>query len=151
MDDARQIENLVYRYAELIDGGDFDGVADLFRHGRIHGMENPPPEAVFEGREGVRAMYELTTRRYEDDGTPKTHHITSNVRVEVVDDASTASSRAYYCVVQATDVLPLQPIITGRYHDAFTRIDGEWWFDTRTMFVDQLGDLSQHMLLDLGL
>jgi 3-phenylpropionate/cinnamic acid dioxygenase small subunit len=150
MDDARLIENLVYRYAELIDGGDFEGVAGLFRHGRIHGMENPPPEAVFEGFDGVLKLYEKTTRRY-DDGTPKTHHVTSNVRIEIAEDAERGVSRSYYCVVQATDVLPLQPIITGRYHDTFRKIDGAWWFDTRTMFVDQLGDLSQHMLLDLGL
>ena len=150
MDDARLIENLIYRYAELIDGGDFEGVARLFRHGRIHGMDDPPPEAVFEGFDGVLKMYEMTTRRY-DDGTPKTHHITSNVQVEIADDAERAVARTYYCVMQATDSLPLQPIITGRYHDTFHRVDGAWWFDTRLMLVDQLGDLSQHMLLDLGL
>ena len=56
MDDARRIENLIYTYAELIDAGDLAGVAELFADGRIHGMENPPPEAVFEGREGVAAL-----------------------------------------------------------------------------------------------
>ena len=49
-------------------------------------------------------------------------------------------------VLQATDELPLQVIITGRYGDTFQRIDGRWWFDTRTMYVDQTGDLSQHLL-----
>jgi hypothetical protein len=34
-DSAREIENLLHRYAELIDGGDLDGVAALFAHGRI--------------------------------------------------------------------------------------------------------------------
>lgn len=150
MDDARLIENLIHRYAELIDAGDFEGVARLFRHGRIHGMADPPPDAVFEGYDGVLRMYEMTTRRY-DDGTPKTHHITSNVQIELADDAQRATARTYYCVVQATDRLPLQPIITGRYHDTFHRVDGGWWFDTRLMLVDQLGDLSQHMLLDLDL
>ncbi len=149
MDDARQIENLLYTYAERIDGGDLAGVAELFTHGRIHGMEDPSPEAVFEGRDGVAKLYDLSTRIYEDDGTPKTHHITTNIRLEIADDGQTASSRAYYCVMQATDVLPLQPIITGRYHDTFHKIAGEWWFDTRVMFVDQMGDLSQHLLYEL--
>jgi len=149
MDDARLIENVLYTYAARIDAGDFDGVADLFTHGRICGTENPPPEAVFEGRDGVKKMYEATTRRYDDDGTPKTHHITTNACIELADDAMTASARTYYCVMQATDVLPLQAIITGRYHDTFHKIDGEWWFDTRVMFVHQVGDLSQHLLFDL--
>jgi ketosteroid isomerase-like protein len=149
IDDARQIENLLYSYADRIDGGDFEGLADLFAHGRIAGMEDAPPEDVFEGRAGVLQLYENTTRRYEDDGTPKTHHITTNVAVEVADDGATAYSNAYYCVMQATDALPLQPIITGRYRDTFHKIDGEWWFDTRIMFVNQMGDLSHHLNFEL--
>jgi len=53
-------------------------------------------------------------------------------------------------VLQQTDALPLQPIICGRYHDTFQRIDGRWWFATRTMFVDLVGDLSHHLLYELG-
>ena len=82
IDSARQIENLLYTYAERIDAGDLDGVADLFEHGRIAGMENGPPETVFEGTARVRQMYGMATRLYED-GTPKTKHMTSNVRIDV--------------------------------------------------------------------
>ena len=146
VDSAREIENLLYDYAERIDAGDFEGVADLFTHARIHGQEGGPPETVFEGREGALRMYEMSTRRYDDTGTPKTHHITTNVRVEVDDDAGTGSARSYFAVAQATDALPLQLIITGRYHDTFHRLEGRWWFASRTMFVDQVGDLSQHLL-----
>lgn len=141
-DSARDIENLLYAYAERIDAGDLDGVADLFAHGRICGVENGPPETVFEGRERVRAMYEMSTRLYED-GTPKTKHVTTNAQVQVDGDAG--SARSYYTVFQATPALPLQPIITGHYHDTFHRIDGQWCFDTRVMFVDQIGDLSHHL------
>lgn len=147
MDDARRIENLVYDYGALVDAGDFAGIADLFAHGRVWGMDDPPPEAVFDGRDAVRRLYERTTRRYPD-GTPKTHHVITNVRIEVADDAQTALAHSYYCVLQATDELPLQPIITGRYRDSFHRVDGDWWFDTKVMFVDQTGDLSHHLLIE---
>ncbi len=30
--------------------------------------------------------------------------------------------------------------MTGHYHDTFHRIEDTWWFDARTMFVDQIGD-----------
>lgn len=143
-DAAREIENLVYMYAERIDAGDLDGVAALFAHGRICGMEDGPPETVFEGTTRVRQMYDMATRVY-DDGTPKTKHFTTNLILRVDEDAGTASGSAYYCVMQATPELPLQVIVTGRYRDTFHRIDGTWWFDTRIMFVDQVGDTSRHL------
>lgn len=145
VDSAREIENLLYTYAERIDLGDLDGVAELFTHARIFGQENGPPETVFEGRDGARRMYGISTRLYDDTGTPKTKHLTTNVQIRVDDEAGTASARSYYCVTQATDDLPLQIIITGRYHDTFQLIEGEWWFATRTLFVDQVGDLSHHL------
>ncbi len=145
---AREIENLLYVYAERIDAGDLDGVADMFRHGRILPSPDAPREASFEGRDGVRAMYTAATRLYED-GTPKTRHVTTNAIVEVDDEAGTAAARSYYTVFQRTDALPLQAIICGHYHDTFQRIDGVWWFETRTMFIDLVGDLSQHLLYEL--
>lgn len=144
MDSARKIENLLYTYAERIDRGDLDGVAELFTHATIFGQENGPPETQFVGKEGAARMYGMSTRLY-DDGTPKTKHITTNAIITVDEEAQTGSCRSYYCVVQATPALPLQPIIAGRYHDTFQVIDGEWWFATRTLFVDLMGDLSHHL------
>jgi 3-phenylpropionate/cinnamic acid dioxygenase small subunit len=143
-DNAREIENLIYAYAERIDAGDLAGVAELFRHGRIEAA----PGVIIEGAEQVRKLYEGSTRLYED-GTPRTRHVTTNVAVEVDDDAGTATSRTYYTVFQQTDDLPLQPIIAGHYHDTFHRVDETWCFDTRTMFVDLKGDLSHHLLFEL--
>ncbi len=143
-DSAIEITNLIYRYAELIDGGNMDAVAELFAHGRVCGVENGPPETVFTGAAGVRRMYE-TAVRIHDDGTPKTKHNTSNVQLEIDEAGGTARSRSYYCVTQATPELPLQVIVTGHYQDTFHRLDGVWWFDTRTMFVDQVGDVSHHL------
>ncbi|GAA4118409.1 nuclear transport factor 2 family protein [Nocardioides fonticola] len=144
-DDARAVEHLLYRYAELIDAGDFDGVAELFAHGAIHAVPDGPPETVFAGRDAVRGLYERSTRRYED-GTPRSRHLVTNAIVEVDAEAGMASSRSVFTVLQATDALPLQPIVTGRYHDTFHRVDGAWCFATRTMHLDLTGDLSQHLL-----
>ena len=143
-DDSRAIENLVYAYAERIDAGDLDGVAELFRHGRLV----PAPGVQIEGVEQVRSLYAGATRLY-DDGTPRTRHVTTNVSVEVGDDASTGTARSYYTVFQQTDELPLQAIIAGHYHDTFRRLDGTWRFDTREIFVDLTGDLSHHLLFEL--
>ena len=141
---AREITNLLYAYAERLDSGDMDAVAGMFAHGRICGMEDGPPETVFEGAAGVRRMYDMATRIYED-GTPKTKHLTTNVQLDIDEAAGTARSTSYYCVTQATPDLPLQVIVTGHYKDTFHRLDGVWWFDSRTMFVDQVGDVSHHL------
>ncbi len=143
-DNARAIENLIYAYAERIDAGDLAGVAELFRHGRIEAA----PGIVIEGAEEVRKLYDGSTRLYED-GTPRTRHVTTNVAIEVEDEAGTASARSYYTVFQQAEAQALQPIIAGHYHDTFHQVDGHWCFDTRAMFVDLKGDLSHHLLFEL--
>jgi 3-phenylpropionate/cinnamic acid dioxygenase small subunit len=148
-DSARAIENLLYIYAERIDAGDLEGVADLFSKGRVAARADGTADQVFEGRDAVLGMYQAAARIY-DDGTPRTKHVTTNAIIEADDSAGTGSARSYYTVLQQTDALPLQPIIAGRYHDTFKRIDGTWWFDTRIMFVDLTGDLSHHLLYELA-
>ena len=76
--------------------------------------------------------------------------MTTNSIIEVDEGANTASARSYYTVFQRVDEMPLQPIISGRYRDTFQRIDGRWWFDTRIMIVDLVGDLGRHLLYELG-
>ena len=52
-------------------------------------------------------------------------------------------------VFQATEELPLQPIIAGRYEDQFERVDGRWRYTAKKYFVELVGDLSHHLLMDL--
>ena len=134
------IRNLLGLYCERMDAGDWDGLGDLFADAVLvdeHGAE------AARGREGVRAMY-AATRTY--DGSPRTRHLTTNTVIEVDDGAGTATARSAYVVLQATDALPLQPIITGRYRDRFARgADGAWRFVERSFSVDLLGDLSHHL------
>jgi hypothetical protein len=147
-DPAREIENLLHRYAERIDAGDLEGVADLFAHGRIRPSVDAPPDQAIEGREAVLALYRGSTRIYED-GSPHTKHVTTNSIVEVEEGANAGSARSYFTVFQQVEDFPLQPIISGRYHDTFQCLDGRWWFDTRIMLVDLVGDLSRHLLFEL--
>jgi 3-phenylpropionate/cinnamic acid dioxygenase small subunit len=146
MTDARSaISDLVYTYAERIDLGDFDGLADLFTHAVVIGGE----DFVRKGRDEVLTMYVDGTRRYEDNGTPHTKHVTTNLMVNVDEEAGTATARSYFTVLQALpDSLALQPIIAGRYHDRFEKVDGAWRFSERRMLVDLVGDLSQHLLFE---
>jgi 3-phenylpropionate/cinnamic acid dioxygenase small subunit len=138
------IEHIVYGYAERIDLGDFEGMAELFAHARYRVSEDDP------GVEGSAAVLEIMNgmvRRYPD-GTPRTKHVTTNLVIDADDEAGTARSRSYYTVFQQVDDFPLQPIIAGRYHDAFERHDGTWRLAERIIFCDLFGDLSHHLLVD---
>jgi hypothetical protein len=138
---ARHIENLIYTYADLIDKGNLEGVAELFRNGEVL---SPTVGNSSRGYAEVLAIYQNAARIYEDTGTPKTKHLTTNVIIEVEGDSAT--SRSYFTVIQATESLPLQPIIAGRYEDKFTCTDGQWCFSERGIFVDHVGDVSAHLL-----
>jgi hypothetical protein len=145
--DARTaIENLYFLYAERIDAGDFAGVAALFEHARILG---PDGAVQATGREEVKAMYERSTRVYED-GTPRTQHVTTNLIFEFDADGRAVSTRARFTVLQALPDFPLQPIITGHYHDRFAwSAERGWHFVERQMRPVLLGDLSRHLLYEL--
>jgi 3-phenylpropionate/cinnamic acid dioxygenase small subunit len=141
--DQVAVTNLVYRYAELVDLGDFEGVGRLLADAEItiEGMD-----FVQRGAEVIQSVLEGWTRRYAD-GTPHTRHVFTNPIVEV--DADAASVRSSFTVFQQTDELALQPIIIGRYHDRFERVDGAWRFAARHLFTDLTGDLSHHLLHQL--
>lgn len=145
MEDSRQIENLIYCYAERIDDGDLEGVAELFRDAEIVSTVHNVRRTGFDE---VLQMYQLSCRIYESTGTPLTKHLTTNVIVEVDEAGTAASARSYYTVIQATDSLPLQPIISGRYRDRFRKVDNQWAFASREMIVDLIGECSAHLLYD---
>ena len=146
MNDARgSIENLLYRYAELIDAGDYEGIGELFAHGAI-ADEGGTPMAT--GAEAVTKLYYTTTRKY-DNGTPRTQHILTNPLVEIAADGATATCRSRFTVLQQTDVLPLQAIISGAYADSFENVDGTWRYTEKRMIMRLFGDLSQHLLIEV--
>ena len=144
-DAATTIQNLVHRYAELIDLGDFDALGRLLGRAEVGSGDHP---GTLTGPDALTAMFTSTTRRYED-GTPRTKHVTTNCIVEVDEDSASATCRSYFTVLQAVPALPLQPIVAGRYHDRFVCDDGTWRFAERRFFIDLVGDVSQHQLVPL--
>jgi ketosteroid isomerase-like protein len=141
-DAERSIENLIFSYAACVDDGDLDGVAALLADATI-GIDGVA--AGLRGREKILELLRSTIRMH-DDGTPRTKHVTTNVVVEVDDEAGTAAARSYFSVLQAVDGLGLQTIVAGRYRDRFERHDGRWRFAERRFATDLIGDVSRHLL-----
>ncbi|MFE2471071.1 nuclear transport factor 2 family protein [Streptomyces mirabilis] len=135
----RAIENLIARYAELVDGGDFAGLGVLLADATFTGSGEP-----VSGRDAIEKMFQDTVILYED-GTPRTHHVTTNVAIEVDEQTGTAISRSYVTVLQALPDLPLQPVAGGRYHDRFERRAGQWRFVERQVRINLVGDVRRHL------
>jgi len=135
-----EITNLLYRYAEYMDNGDVAGAASLFEHAELRLGEDDTVDAA-----GMRAFWTNLVIVYPG-GTPRTKHLITNPIVEVDEDAGTATCRSYYTVLQQTDDLPLQAIVSGHYDDKFERVDGQWRFCYRDYTgIDLVGDLSHHL------
>ena len=142
MDSAHeQIRNLLGRYCALMDTGDFGGLAELFADATLadeHG------NVFASGSAEVLAMWTAQTTLY--DGSPRTRHVTANPIIDLDERTGIAEVSSSYVVFQQTDALPLQPIVTGRYFDVFTRHeDGGWRWTQRRYAVDHAGDLSHHL------
>jgi 3-phenylpropionate/cinnamic acid dioxygenase small subunit len=149
--DRSEITDLLYRYAELIDDGDFDGVGELLARAAFGGPRTP----TVTGAAAIAGLFARTTRRFPqprvgrhraDPGTPRTRHLVLNSIVDV--DGDTASARSTFCVVQATERVPLQPIVVGRYYDRFARDPQGWHFTERIADVEMIGDVSAHLMID---
>jgi 3-phenylpropionate/cinnamic acid dioxygenase small subunit len=142
--DRLAITELLYEYAELIDAGDFDAVGQLLARATFAGTRS----ASTSGAEAIAKLFAMTTRRYPEFGnTPRTRHLVLNPIVDVADDG-TAAARSTFCVVQNTETVPLQPIVVGRYFDAFRRDDLGWYFTARRVDVEMIGDISAHLMFD---
>ena len=151
MSKRERIAELIYRYAELVDAGDFDGLGELLARASFGGPDTP----AVTGARNIAALFAAATRRFPESGgrhrahpgTPKTRHLVLNPIIEI--DGDTATARSTFCVVQATDRVALAPIVVGRYYDGFARDRDGWFFTERIADVEMVGDVSDHLLIDL--
>lgn len=136
------ITNLLFRYAELMDLGDFEGAAGLFEHAELIIDRDAD---IRTDAAGILKIWRSMVIVHGD-GTPRTKHVTTNPIVEVDEALGTATCRSYYTVLQQVDGGPLQPIVAGRYHDRFERIADVWRFAARDYsMMDLVGDVSGHL------
>ena len=143
---AVEITNLLHRYAELMDAGDFEGCAALFADAAIildRSPDAPPVDAPT-----MLALWRSSVIVY-DDGTPRTRHLVTNPILAIDEEGGTATCRSTYTVFQQVPGSELRPVASGRYHDRFERVAGTWRFSERDFtMLDLVGDLSHHLTID---
>jgi len=144
MGDTTEITNLLYRYAEAMDAGDFATATGLFTHARLVLADGVDTDAA-----GLLALLNDLVIVH-DDGTPRTRHVVTNPIIDIDPTTGTATARSSYTVMQQVGDGPLQPIVVGRYHDRFAQVDGIWRFTERDYsLVDLSGDTSAHLRMDI--
>lgn len=144
--DIISLQNLLHRYCDYLDRGNFDAMAVLFAHAEVY---LPGVDRWYRSDpQGLAASYREWVRIYPD-GTPRTRHVTSNLILEG-DGPGRALAQSYITVFQSTADFLLQPIIGGRNTDRFVKIEGAWRFSARTIESDMFGDLKSHLLHSFG-
>ncbi len=138
------IQNLLNRYSDAVDRGDFEKVGEMFCDADVYfpGEEKP---SIRKGTGDFAKHLRKWTRVFPDTGNPKTRHLCVNPIIDF-DDATHARCQTYFVVFQAAEGVPLQPIITGTYLDRFEKRKDGWLFSERRELVGQTGNLSAHLL-----
>lgn len=141
LSDGDQIRNLLGAYCERIDLADHEGVGALF--GEDGALATEDGTVLARGAAAIAAFYAGTVKLH--DGAQRTKHLVANTALDD-DGDGTITARSSYVVFQATEDLPLQPIIAGRYVDRFERgTDGRWRWLERRFLTDLVGHLGQHL------
>ncbi|HTQ94027.1 MAG TPA: nuclear transport factor 2 family protein [Streptosporangiaceae bacterium] len=140
-DDYRQIERLIYRYPYYLDDGRFTEMGELFADADVY----VGPDLI--AHHDAAAVAELWARyvRIHPNGTPRTHHIATNLLIED-DGPDRAKAYSYILVVQHAEGFPLQPVTAGDYLDRFAKTGGSWRFTERKVGNELFGDMSHHLL-----
>jgi 3-phenylpropionate/cinnamic acid dioxygenase small subunit len=145
---AVAITNLLATYAECIDTGNLDAAARLFAHAQIK-VGAVAHEATLIDSKALLKLWRDNVIIHSD-GTPRTKHVITNANIEIDEGAGAATCRSYYTVFQQLEGFALQPIIAGRYHDTFERVDSAWRWNFRDYtLIDLVGDLSRHLRMEV--
>jgi 3-phenylpropionate/cinnamic acid dioxygenase small subunit len=129
--DRDEITALVHRYAELLDGGDVDGVLDHFARAT---WRSAATGTVLRTPEELRPVYEALVPA---DGPIRTRHLMHNLVIEMGDGADDASARCSYTVLEGGEPgTPVRILLVGRYEDEYRRGADGWCLTDRLFHVD---------------
>jgi hypothetical protein len=125
------IAAIVHGYAELLDGGDVDGVVAMFSRAT---WRSAATGTVLRTPDELRAVYSSLVPA---DGPIRTRHLMHNLVIDVDDGADDASARCSYTVLEGGDPgAPVRILLVGRYEDRYHHGDDGWHLTDRLFHVD---------------
>lgn len=148
--DKTAIENLIYRYARLVDTAAYEELGAMFVRGHITSNKRAPDDAMesaLRGSTAVSNFYSTTNKTYSTGGA-QTHHVVTNLEFEHWTEGAVIV-HSCFTVFQGTTALPLQPIVCGRYRDELRCTDGIWHYHSKHIEVTLVGNITNHLNIDL--
>ena len=143
------IEEIMFTYAEGIDQGDIETVAQLFMQGAIvlpDGNEIRGYQEVFDSYTGMIMFYDEQERLvpYQRNAcSPRTRHVVTNLIFEFDNAVASAHVRSYFTVYQTLGGKN-EVIAGGRYVDHFVKAIHGWYLVERKIHFENMGDMSRH-------
>ena len=129
-DDREQIRELYARYAFTIDLGPYDEWVRCFT---ADGVFESPRLGRHEGHDALR---KFTVMYKNSAGDAHVRHMMTNVTFRVEDDRAVgACYLTYYHVKGGKATLEA----VGRYQDELRKVNGEWLFQYRRVYIDGHG------------
>jgi ketosteroid isomerase-like protein len=126
-DDREQIRELYARYANYVDAARFDDWIDCFTS---DGIFESPLMGLFKGPEELRRF----TGQYENSWAGGgVRHMMVNVSFDIEGDTATGTCGLIYFKVHDGKSAYL---LTGGYRDTLRKVDGEWRFSHRKVYID---------------
>jgi hypothetical protein len=130
LEDREQIRELYARYAFTIDYGPYDEWVRCFT---VDGVFDSPRLGRHEGHEGLT---KFTSTYKASHGDAQVRHMMTNVTFRIEGDmAKGGCYLTYYHCKNGKAIL--QAI--GRYQDELRKVDGDWLFQYRRVFIDGHG------------
>jgi 3-phenylpropionate/cinnamic acid dioxygenase small subunit len=149
------IEDVLYRYAEAIDDGDMAALSVVLGGCTVI----LPDGSRLQGGTAIADHYRSIIRFYDADGneveyqrghcTPRTRHVTTNVRCTFDAPLTGAEVRSYFTAYQTFDGRN-EIVAGGRYHDRFQMSLRGWAMVERRVLIDNAGDMSRHLRTTLA-
>ena len=144
MDSYRAIQNLIYDSMWMIDN---EQEEEMIRTLHKDCMHITPPGMNEVPAIDIAPWAAKAHKRWGQDKRNRTKHLATNMRIEVDEEAGTATARTYLTIVQGVPEVgfPLQPIFCGTYHDTFKRdSEGKWYFATHCLEQELMGEACNH-------
>jgi hypothetical protein len=134
--DYEEIRQLQARYSFAVDFGDRAGFEACFAPGGSFSEsglpEGLPGDMRLEGRPELGTFVDA----FFDAGQGHLRHWSSPPLIEGEGEGHEATGRSYLMVLRPGSAPHTGVILTGVYHDRYTKIDGRWYFASRAFSAD---------------
>lgn len=131
LESREQIRELILAYGSALDHRDFIAFSALFDEERgtwVGGFGSAT------GRDAIFRMMDDSIGHAEQPVEPTSHHVFTNIQIDVDGDKATAITK--WTFVVPSDTGNPQWMFLGHYDDEFVRQDGSWYFLRREAFTD---------------